>query len=115
MKYLRTLVAASFAFIAATAWSAPPVPFYVANVTQVDKQGPGTVVIVTKDSLDAVCSWYRKNLADANGEHKTDDGAVIFYTKSGATVDVEPGNRFDPGTHIGLMWDAKKFGAYAGK
>ena len=38
-----------------------------------------------------------------------------LYTKSGATVDVEPGNRFDPGTHIGLIWDAKKFGPYPGK
>ncbi len=66
---------------------------------------------VTKDPFDSVCAWYRKNLADANGEHKTDDGAAIFYTKSGATVDVEPGNRFDPGKRIGLTWDAKKFGA----
>lgn len=58
---------------------------------------------------------YRKNLAEANGEHKSEDGSIIFYTKSGATVDVEPGNRFDPVTRIGLIWDAKRFGAYSGK
>jgi hypothetical protein len=34
-----------------------------------------------------VCAWYRKNLGDQNGET----------------------------TSIGLVWDAKKFGAYTGK
>jgi hypothetical protein len=72
-------------------------------------------VIVTKDSAEAVGTWYRKNLENANGEQKTKDGAVIFYTTVGATVDVELGNKFDPGTHIGLVWDAKKFGPYEDK
>jgi hypothetical protein len=115
MKCRKAFAAAGLAAFTAAAWAVPPVPFYAANVTQVDKQGPGTVVIVTKDSSDAVLAWYRKNLTDAVAEHKSDDGAVIFYTKSGATVDVERGNKFDPGTHIGLIWDAKKFGPYAGK
>ena len=90
-------------------------PFYTANVTNVDKQSGGSVVITTKDSVDTVCAWYRKNLGDQNGETTTKDGAHIFYTHIGATVDVEPGNRFAPGTNIGLVWDAKKFGPYIGK
>jgi hypothetical protein len=115
MNYLEVFVAAGLAAIAAITWAQPPVPFYAANVTRIDKAGPGTVVIVTKDSPETVGAWYRKNLAEATGEHKTDDGAVIFYTQSGATVDVERGNRFAPETRIGLAWDAKKFGGYAGK
>ncbi len=116
MTHLRVwLVAACLAGLSGVVGAQPPVPFYSANVTKVGKQSPGTVVIVTRDSQDAVCAWYRKNLADANGEMKTDDGAVIFYTKSGATVDVEKGNAFDPGTHVGLSWDARKFGPYPGK
>jgi hypothetical protein len=102
-------------FFAGTASAAPPVPFYATNVTKVDKQSAGSVVITTKDSVDAVCAWYRKNLGDQNGEKTTADGAHIFYTHSGATVDVEPGNRFSPGTNIGLVWNAKKFGPYEGK
>ncbi len=115
MKYRKAFAAAGLAAVAATAWAQPPVPFYAANVAKVDKQSPVTIVIVTKDSPETVCAWYQKNLADATGEIKSDDGSVIFYTKSGATVDVEPGSRFDPVTRIGLVWDAKKFGAYAGK
>src|SRR5579862_2085640 len=88
IKHGRLLVATFAVAISTLSWAQPPVPFYAANVTQIDKQGPGAVVIVTKDSAEAVCAWYRKNLDNANGEHKTDDGAVIFYTKSGATVDV---------------------------
>jgi hypothetical protein len=112
---LLAIAAACVAGMAGSARAAPPVPFYAVNVTQVAKSGPGSVVITTRDSVDTVCAWYRKNLADANGEHKTDDGAVIFYTRSGATVDVERGNRFDPGTHVGLVWDEKKFGPYTGQ
>jgi hypothetical protein len=115
MRYLEVFVIAGLAAIAVATWAQPPVPLYAANVTQIDKPSPGSVVIATKDSPDVVSAWYRKNLAEATGEHKTNDGAVIFYTRSGATVDVEPGNRFEPNTRIGLVWDAKKFGAYAGK
>ena len=115
MKYRKAFAAAGLAAVAATAWAQPPVSFYAANVAKVDKQSPGTIVIVTKDSPEAVCAWYRKNLAESTSENKVSGGAVIFYTKSGATVDVEPGSRFDPVTRIGLSWDAKKFGAYAGK
>ena len=90
-------------------------PFYPGKVTKVDKVGAGSVVITTKDSVTTVCSWYRRNLADQNGETTTKDGAHIFYTHNGATVDVEPGNRFAPETTVGLVWDARKFGSYAGK
>lgn len=95
--------------------AAPPVPFYKANVSKLDKLGSGSVVIETKDSLAAVCAWYRKNLRDQNGESITKDGAHLFYTHNGATVSVEPGDRFAPGTSIGLVWDARKFGPYAGR
>ena len=115
MRYLEVLVAAGLVAMAAITWAQPPVPIYAANVTRIDKAGPGAVVIVTKDSPETVGAWYRKNLAEATGEHKTDDGAVIFYTKSGATVDVERGNRFEPETRIGLAWDAKKFGTDTGR
>lgn len=115
MKYLRSIGAACLVVIASTAWAVPPVPLYALNVTKIDKVSPGDIVIVTKDSPEAVLAWYRKNLVDLSSEIKADDGAVIFYTKSGATVDVEKGNRFDPGTHIGTSWDAKKFGPYQGK
>ncbi len=118
----RTSLAVAFVIAAActTAFAgranaAPPVPFYTAHVTHIDKQSAGAVVITTKDSVNVVCVWYRKNLRDQNGEHTTPDGAHIFYTHNGATVDVEPGNRFSPGTNIGLVWDAKKFGPYTGK
>lgn len=100
---------------AGQASATPPVPFYTSHVTKVDKQSEGSVVITTDDSVDTVCAWYRKNLRDQNGEHTSGDGAHIFYTHNGATVDVEPGNRFSPGTNIGLVWDAKKFGTYTGK
>ena len=93
----------------------PPVPFYTANVSKLDMIGAGSVVIATKDSVATVCGWYRKTLRDQNGETTTRDGAHIFYTHSGATVDVEPGNRFAPDTTIGLVWDVKKFGPYTGK
>ena len=95
--------------------AAPPVPFYTANVNKLDKISTGSVVITTKDSLTTVCGWYRKTLSDQNGETTTKDGAHIFYTNNGATVDVEPGNRFAPDTTIGLVWDVKKFGPYTGK
>jgi hypothetical protein len=91
-----------------------PVPFYPANVTKTEKYSDGAVILKTKDSVDTVCAWYRKNLKNGQGEHTTEDGAHIFYTVSGATVDVEPGQSFDPGTTISLSWDAKKFGAYTG-
>ena len=108
------LVASCAIMYASCANAAPPVSFYSANVTAVDRVSEGSVVITTKDSIAAVCEWYRKNLRDRTGEKMTADGAHIFYTHSGATVDVEPGNRFDPGTKIGLVWDAKKFGPYSG-
>lgn len=115
LAVVLAFAAACLAFSASQASATPPVPFYTSHVTKIDKQSEGSVVITTEDSVDAVCAWYRKNLRDQNGEHTTDDGAHIFYTHSGATVDVEPGNRFAPGTNIGLVWDAKKFGPYTGK
>lgn len=109
------LTAAFITLFASRANAAPPVPFYTAHVTKVDKQSPGAVVIKTTDSVAVVSAWYRKNLRDQNGEHTTADGAHLFYTHNGATVAVEPGNRFSPDTSIGLVWDAKKFGPYNGK
>ena len=107
----------AFALISAPGHSkaAPPVPFYASNVTKLDKVGTDSVVITTKDSVAAVCGWYRKALHDQNGETTTKDGAHIFYTHNGATVDVEPGNRFAPDTTIGLVWDVNKFSPYTGK
>jgi hypothetical protein len=109
------LVASCAITYASCANAAPPVAFYSANVTAVDRVSEGSVVITTKDSVATVCEWYRKNLQEKTGETVTADGAHIFYTHSGATVDVELGSRFDPGTKIGLAWDAKKFGPYPGK
>ena len=109
------LVAGLTAIISGPANAAPPVPFYTARVTQIRQHGGGSVVISTKDSVATVCAWYRLNLHDQNGETVTDDGAHIFYTHSGATVDVEPANIVVTDTSIGLTWDAKKFGAYSGK
>ena len=103
---------AFFVVIAGSAGATPPVPFYRNNVGHIDRISSGSVVIKTKDSVETVCSWYRKNLHDRNGETTTADGAHIFYTHNGATVDVEPGNRFEPDTGIGLVWDAKKYGEY---
>jgi hypothetical protein len=106
----------SFAAITTSPANAtPPVPFYTSRVTHINQHSAGSVVIRTKDSVAAVCAWYRLNLRDQNGETVTADGAHIFYTHSGATVDVEPGNIVVPDTSIGLSWDAKKFGPYSGK
>ena len=109
------LAGACTAIITSPANATPPVPFYTSRVTHINQHSAGSVVIRTKDSVAAVCAWYRLNLHDQNGETVTDDGAHIFYTHSGATVDVEPGNIVVPDTSIGLSWDAKKFGPYSGK
>ena len=77
-----------------------------------DKPSQGDLIITTNDLVETVCVWYRRNLGDTTGERKTSDGAHIFYTRSGATVDVEPGNRFAPQTTIALVWDAKKYGQF---
>lgn len=115
-RALVLMLLASFAaIITRPANATPPVPFYSSRVTEIDRQSPGAVLITTKDSVATVCAWYRLNLHDQNGEKVTDDGAHIFYTHSGATVDVEPGNIVVPDTSIGLSWDAKKFGPYSGK
>ncbi len=115
----RTLVlmlVGSFAAITTSPANAtPPVPFYTAGATRIHRQSAGSVVSRTRDSVATVCAWYRLNLQDQNGETVTDDGAHIFYTHSGATVDVEPGNIVVPDTSIGLSWYAKKFGPYSGK
>jgi hypothetical protein len=97
---------------ASVAYADPPVPLYSSHVSTTEPYSAGAVILTTSDSVDAVCAWYRANLKDMTGEKTTPDGAHIFYTKSAATVDVEPGNRFDPGTKISLSWDAKKYGAF---
>jgi hypothetical protein len=115
-RAIMLMLLCSFAAITARPANAtPPVPFYTDHVTDIDRQSAGAVVITTKDSVATVCAWYRLNLRDQNGETVTNDGAHIFHTHSGATVDVEPGNLVVPGTTIGLVWDAKKFGPYSGK
>jgi hypothetical protein len=115
-RAILLMLLGSFVAITTTPANAtPPVPFYTDHVTDLDRQSDGAVVITTKDSVATVCAWYRLNLRDQNGETVTNDGAHIFYTHSGATVDVEPGNLVVPGTTIGLVWDAKKFGPYSGK
>jgi hypothetical protein len=79
---------------------------------KIDRIGDGSIVIQTRDSASAVQAWYRTHLRDSNGETATDGGGDILYTHNGATVDIEPGNRFEPLTSIGLVWDAKKFGRF---
>jgi hypothetical protein len=89
-----------------------PVPFYNSNIVNTDKVGTGSIVLQTNDSPDTVYAWYRAHLRDANGETTTEGGGHILYTHNGATVDIEPGNRFDHSTSIGLVWDAKKYGMF---
>ncbi|HEX3665337.1 MAG TPA: hypothetical protein VHU23_08905 [Rhizomicrobium sp.] len=89
-----------------------PVPFYNSNIVKTDRIGAGSIVIQTKDSSDTVHAWYQAHLRDANGETKTEGGGYILYTHNGATVDIEPGNRFDHSTSIGLVWDSKKYGTF---
>jgi hypothetical protein len=110
---LALLAVLDLASASGNARAAPPVPFYKSNVATIDKIGAGSVVIKTKDTADAVYAWYARNLPDRNGETGTADGVRIFYTHNGATVDIEPGNRFDPRTNIGIVWDARKYGGYA--
>ena len=109
------VVLSNYAVAKGNKTSSFPVPFYNSNVSKTEKYSAGTVILTTKDSVDTVCAWYRKNLADQNGEKKTADGAHIFLTHNGATVDVEPGNRFAPETTVTLSWDAKKYGEYQAK
>jgi hypothetical protein len=123
LKCKTFLIALSAGMICLSAWpndmdaagdrsKSFPVPFYALNVIKTEKYSAGTVILTTKDSVDTVCVWYRKNLADQNGEKVTEDGAHIFSTHNGSTVDVEPGNRFAPGTTVSLSWDTKKYGEY---
>jgi hypothetical protein len=81
-------------------------------VIAVEKIGDGSVVIRTKDPAAAVYVWYRANLQNANGDTETKDGAHILYTRSGATVDIEPDAPGERGTNIGIVWNARKYGAY---
>lgn len=111
-SWSMSLVFLAIAMTTSIAMAAPPVPLYPSNVIKTEKLNAGSVVVTTKDSVDIVSAWYRKNLRESNGEKTADNGAHMFYTRNGATVDVEPGNRFDPGTKIGLVWDAKKYGGY---
>ncbi len=112
---LALLLICDLASVPDSARAAPPVPFYTTNVSKLDRIGAGSVVIETRDTVAAVSGWYRKTLRDQNGETIGKNGAHLFYTHNGATVDVEPGNRFAPNTIIGLVWDAKKYGPYTGK
>ena len=101
------------AVVTSIARAAPPVPFYKSHVFAIEKIGDGSVIIRTRDTPDAVHAWYRKNIRDANGETKTQDGSYILYTGNGATVDIEPGDPPDAGASIGIVWNAMKYGAYS--
>ena len=98
--------------MAAAAWTKPPVPLYASHVTKTHAIAPGQTVVVTSDSVDVVSAWYRKNLADLQSEKTRPDGGHLFFTHNGATVSVQAGNRFEPGTQIGLVWDATKYGTF---
>ncbi|HZP67630.1 MAG TPA: hypothetical protein VFB32_15110 [Rudaea sp.] len=98
----------SFVLFASAAAAEPPVPLYSSNVVVKDRMSPSSLMITTRDSMSTVCAWYRRHLPDATSEKTTDDGAHIFTTQSGATVDVEAGTRSDPGTKIALAWDSAK-------
>jgi hypothetical protein len=106
--------AAVIALVSAPALAGPNVPLYPLHVTATDKIGNDSLVVKTTDSVDTVAAWYRANLKDKTNEIKNAMG-VSFFTKSGTTVAVSPGNRFDPGTKIGIVWDPKKYGPYTGK
>jgi hypothetical protein len=71
-----------------TSGTSPHVPFYSSNATKPDgeHQNPGTFVIHTKDSIDAVAAWYRQNLPDQSGETVSSTGEHFFYTHNGSTV-----------------------------
>jgi hypothetical protein len=116
-QWIRTFASALAVVCAALpstgAIAAPPVPFYPTHVISVSKISNGSVVIKTKDSVDSVAAWYRINLQDQNREHAS-GSHIHFFTHNGATVDVGPGNPFEPGTNIGLVWDEKKYGPYTG-
>jgi hypothetical protein len=101
-----------FVSAAGAAPHAPPAPFYNSNVVKIDKIGDGSIVIQTRDCPDRVQAWYRTRLSDSNGETTTEAGGHILYTRNDTTVDIEPGNRFDPLTSIGVVWNAKKYGAF---
>jgi hypothetical protein len=82
---------------AAAAGDYAHVPVYTSHVVKTDKMGPGEYAIDTSDSVDDVVAWFKQNLPDQTGYTVTADGAHLFYTKSGSTVDVEAevGHKFD--------------------
>jgi len=106
--------AAVLALVSTSALAGPPVPLYPLHVTATDKIGNDSLVVKTTDSVDTVANWYRANLKDKTKEIK-DAMGVNFLTRGGTTVAVSPGNRFDPGTKIGIVWDPKKYGPFTGK
>ena len=112
MRFFSVFAPIAFTVLmgAGGASATPPVPLYGANIMAKMPYSANTFLLKTSDNLDTVTGFYRKNLKDMTAEHKDDQGS-IFYTKSGATVTVTPGNRFDPGTSISYSWDAKKYGA----
>jgi hypothetical protein len=108
------LPAAALLLASASALAGPPVPVYPLDVIHIDNQGSGSLAVKTRDSVATVVAWYRAHLTDKTGEH-TDSSGTIFYTKTGAMVAIQPGNRFDPGTVIGYVWDGTKYGPFTGK
>ena len=111
MRLLSTagLIAIAILVGPAIAYAAAPVPLYMSHIIQKMPYSANTFLLKTSDALDVVTRFYRKSLKDMTAEHKDAQGS-IFYTKSGATVTVTPGNSFDPGTSISYSWDAKKYG-----
>lgn len=86
------------------------VPPYPNHVLGVDVQSPphgnapGSYVIKTSDSVSVVSAWYKQHLPDRTSDKTTPDGHHLFYTKSGATVDVAKAIPFDGNyTIIGVV------------
>ena len=108
-RYIVTAVALS-GLVSTLASAAPPVPVYSAHITDKLPYSDSSFSLITSDSLGTVTSFYRTHLKDMTDEHKDSQGS-IFYTKSGATVTVTPGDGTAPGTTIAYTWDAKKYGS----
>ena len=77
-KYAAAIFVLAAPLISASPANAvPPVPFYAAKVTGINRIGESSIVIKTSDSVGTVCAWYRKNLPDQNGETATTDLSLI--------------------------------------
>lgn len=85
----------------------PPYPNHVLGIDIQSPPGahtPGSYVIKTSDSVAVVSGWYKQHLPDLTSAKTTPDGHHLFFTKSGATVDVGKAIPFDGNyTIIGVV------------